>query len=92
MKEPNTVHPGSGQLIKDERCFGCWDLFRKGETLSEDGYCRHCVDEQAIQDSIDRTEAYYMDCFCGADAYNQRTKVGPRMTHALNCGMYSREN
>ena len=40
------------------RCFGCWDVFRRGEQLSDDGYCQHCEDDRKTQDSIDRTEAY----------------------------------
>lgn len=43
------------------RCKGCWDLFRnKDETLSVEGYCKHCEDEQYIQDSIDRSMYYEM--------------------------------
>ena len=42
----------------EARCFGCWDVFRRGEDLSEDDYCKHCEDERVIQDSIARTEAY----------------------------------
>ena len=65
----------------EDRCFGCWDVFRRGENLSEDDYCKHCEDERAIQDSIDRTEAYEYEkekqCSSGSETIPGSRLLGP---------------